>query len=487
MSRTPPPPSSPSVPPRAIPPRAAPPIAPTFPASVTNPTRGRKRRRRMAAAGTAVMLVAVGGVALTHAAAAPGATYRTGTASAQHVDHVLTSVAVLEPVSQATVAFPRSGTVATVDVAAGNRVAAGQTLATLDATELTDAVTTKRAALTTAQTNLAAAYAGNSTGSGSAGSSGAAATSGTASASSAASGASQGAGATAGSAGAGSGTAGSTSATTSATTAASASAASSTSSTSTVTAAQVAALQRAVDVAAAELAVAQQAVTQAAIASPIDGTVLAVELAPGDEITAASTTATIVVVGDGGLEATTTVGIDDLPQVKVGQAATLTPDGDHAALTGKVSSIAVSPETATSSSGSAAYRVSVALDGDTSALGNGSTGTLSIITSSADASVAVPTSAITTDGTQHTVTLFDGTTTKLVQVQVGTVGDTWTQVTSGVTGGQQVVLADLRTPLPSSATASTGTGTNRPGQDGQFGPGAGGSPGGAPPSGAGPR
>jgi hypothetical protein len=129
----------------------------------------------------------------------------------------------------------------------------------------------------------------------------------------------------------------------------------------------------------------------------------------------------------------------------------------------------------------------VALDGDTSALGNGSTGTLSIVTSSADAAVAVPTSAITTAGTQHTVTVLDGEATKTIQVQVGTVGDTWTQVTSGITDGQQVVLADLSTLLPSSATATTGTNTNRQGQAGQFGPGAGGFPGGAPPTGAGAR
>jgi macrolide-specific efflux system membrane fusion protein len=51
-------------------------------------------------------------------------------------------------------------------------------------------------------------------------------------------------------------------------------------------------------------------------------------------------------------------------------------------------------------------------------------------------------------------------------VTVGAVGDTWTEIKSGLTAGQRVVLADLSAPLPSSATQSTaqnGTG-NFPGR-----------------------
>jgi len=453
------------------PPTEPTPITPTFPASITNPERGRsRRRRRIAAAAGTVVVLAAGGVAATHASATPATTYRTGTASAQHIDQLLTSVAVLEPVSQASVAFPRSGTVATVDVATGARVTAGQTLATLDATDLTDAVESKQVALATAQTNLADAYAGTTTSSTSTGSTSSGSTSsgstgtGTASAPAAT-------GAT-GSATAPTGTAA---------TGTAASSGSTSTASSTTTAATLTSLQHAVDVAAAELAVAQQAVTQATIVSPIAGTVAQVDLAVGDPVTAASTTSTIVVVGDGGLEATTTVGIDDLSKVAVGQAATVVPDGAKDALTGKVSSISVSPD---ASSTTTAYRVFIALDGDTSKLGNGSTGSVAIVTSSADAAVAVPTSAVATTGTDHTVTTFDGTTTSVVRVQVGTVGDTWTQITSGLTGGQRVVLADLTTPLPSSATEATTT--NRLGQGapgaGAFPGGAGGFPAGGPPA-----
>jgi hypothetical protein len=40
-------------------------------------------------------------------------------------------------------------------------------------------------------------------------------------------------------------------------------------------------------------------------------------------------------------------------------------------------------------------------------------------------------------------------------VQVGVIGDTWTEITSGVTAGEEVVLANLAAPLPGSATASS--------------------------------
>jgi hypothetical protein len=38
-------------------------------------------------------------------------------------------------------------------------------------------------------------------------------------------------------------------------------------------------------------------------------------------------------------------------------------------------------------------------------------------------------------------------------VQVGVVGDTWTEITSGLTAGEIVVLAQLDAPLPGSATS----------------------------------
>ena len=91
------------------------------------------------------------------------------------------------------------------------------------------------------------------------------------------------------------------------------------------------------------------------------------------------------------------------------------------------------------------------------ALGNGSTATLTITTQHAKSTLAVPTSAVTTSGTSHTVEVLDGNTPRRTRVRVGVVGYTWTQITSGLKQGQQVVLARLSQPLPGSATSSSST------------------------------
>ena len=76
-------------------------------------------------------------------------------------------------------------------------------------------------------------------------------------------------------------------------------------------------------------------------------------------------------------------------------------------------------------------------------------------TQRAKSTLAVPTSAVRTSGNAHTVEVLDGNTLRRTPVRVGVVGYTWTQVTSGLKKGQQVVLAQMSQPLPGSATNST--------------------------------
>jgi HlyD family secretion protein len=223
------------------------------------------------------------------------------------------------------------------------------------------------------------------------------------------------------------------------------------------------AYQKAIDAAAAEVTVAQQSLAQAVIASPLDGTVVAVNLAAVDTVEAASTTANVVVQGAGGYEITTTVGIDRISDVAVGQRATFVPDGSHRALGGDVVYISAVPS---STSATTSYLVVVGLNKSKADLNNGSTGTVRIVTESAKSALAVPTSAITTTGARHTVEVLKGDGTRRVIVRVGAVGETWTEITDGLTSGQVVVLANLSDPLPGSATdSSNGT------QGGGFPPG----------------
>ncbi|HMG27948.1 MAG TPA: HlyD family efflux transporter periplasmic adaptor subunit, partial [Acidimicrobiia bacterium] len=227
---------------------------------------------------------------------------------------------------------------------------------------------------------------------------------------------------------------------------------------SSPSAADLAADQQAVDAAAADVAMAEQALNQATIGSPIDGTVVAVNLNVGDTVDAASSTANIVVQGDGGYEVATTVSVDRVGQVAVGQPATLVPDGGRKALTGKVAYVSVVPTTSgtnnNQSSATPTYLVIVGLDRSDANLQNGSTGTVSITTGSATAALAVPTSAVTTFGNRHTVEVLDGGNPRRVGVTIGAVGDTWTEIKGGLRAGEEVVLANTSEPLPSSATQS---------------------------------
>ena len=109
------------------------------------------------------------------------------------------------------------------------------------------------------------------------------------------------------------------------------------------------------------------------------------------------------------------------------------------------------------------YLVVVGLDDPGAPLTNGDLGTVTIVTKRVADVLSVPTSAVTAIGTRHLVqVLGSGGTPKTVSVRVGAIGSTWTQVTSGLRAGDTVVVADLSTPLPGSATSSTNgtTGTN---------------------------
>ena len=212
------------------------------------------------------------------------------------------------------------------------------------------------------------------------------------------------------------------------------------------------AYQKAVDAAEADLLVAQQGVKQATILSPIDGTVVAVDLAVGDAVEAGSSTARIVVVGPGGYEVTATIGVDELPDIDLGQQATVQPDGSDRSLTGEV--VAIGLAATSTDSGATTYPVTIALDDD-EGLRNGMVASVSIVTDASEGALVVPTSAVRPTGGSYVVMVLEDGAPTATDVEVGAVGATWTEVTSGVEEGDEVVLADLDEPLPSSATASS--------------------------------
>ena len=89
-----------------------------------------------------------------------GADAATATAAPQSVAEQYQSVAAIEPVTRAQVAFPMSGTVRSVDVTVGDTVAIGETLASVDTAALEEAVRQAESTLAAAQLTLNIALSG---------------------------------------------------------------------------------------------------------------------------------------------------------------------------------------------------------------------------------------------------------------------------------------------------------------------------------------
>ncbi len=502
------------------------------------------RRRGWFVAIGVLLVVALIAVLSTGAIGSSGASYRTATVTRRAVDSQLTSVATIEPVSQASIGFPTSGTVKSISVQVGDEVAAGNKLAQLDTTSLETQLHSAQADLAQAQLTLQDGLNGKKAsgaptgGSGGTNVSPAAATSGNrivvavassdpelqaaqqavlqaqqnvdtalATASTAyenavsvcsadppdatacqnaldaalnaqkevqtaqtqlvdasvaydkllSQRAAQSGGNSAPSGGSTPPSSGAES--TSPSTGGSApssggsgfSAGGGAATSQSPSSADLVSYQKAVDAATSKVAVAQQALDQATITTPIAGKVVAVNMKVGGSVSDASTQ-NIVVQGAGGLEATTTVGVDDVAKLKVGQRASVMPDGSSKVLQGSVAAVGAAPV----SSDSTNYQVTIALDDANVSVNNGSTGTVNVVTEQSASGLAVPTSAISAIGSQHFVTVDDGGSTRQVLVQAGVVGREWTSITSGLTAGQKVVLADLSNALPSSATQSSG-------------------------------
>jgi multidrug efflux pump subunit AcrA (membrane-fusion protein) len=219
-------------------------------------------------------------------------------------------------------------------------------------------------------------------------------------------------------------------------------------------ASQIAADQAAIDIANANVTNAQQAVGEATLTSPIAGTVTSVGITSGESVSAGSSTETIAIVASGGYEVTGTLSTTQVPAVKVGDAAEVAVDGSSASLSGTLSQVG---PVQTSSTGYS-YPFVVALPALAHPLNDGSTATVSLNTGEAKNVLAVPTSAVITQGTQSFVLLISAGSTKERKIQTGIAGDIYTQVVAGLQQGESIVLADYADAVPSSNTTTGGFG-----------------------------
>jgi multidrug efflux pump subunit AcrA (membrane-fusion protein) len=155
-----------------------------------------------------------------------------------------------------------------------------------------------------------------------------------------------------------------------------------------------------------------------------------------------------------GLQVTADFAEADAVKVHAGQDVTTTfsaltgSSGSALTVTGTVESVAID---STVSSNVVEYGVTVSLVNPPAALKVGQTSNVTVGIATKNNVLAVPSTAVTTVGTTSTVTVLSNGKQQRTPVTVGLVGDNATEITSGVTAGQQVVL-------PTTTTTTTSNG-----------------------------
>jgi HlyD family secretion protein len=220
--------------------------------------------------------------------------------------------------------------------------------------------------------------------------------------------------------------------------------------TRTVTAASLAADEATIDTDRASVATARADLTEATITSPISGHVSAVTISKGDAVSgsSSSTSPAFAVRGTGRDQVTLSLTAAQVRAVTTGMAATATPDGSSRSLPGTVISIGAATSDST-------YPVAIELDRASSTLVSGADAAVTVTLSTVHHVTTVPTSAVHRSGTQTYVEVLAGNKEVRKNVVVGAIGAAVTQIRSGLSQGQRVVLANLDATVPSSSNTLT--------------------------------
>jgi len=197
--------------------------------------------------------------------------------------------------------------------------------------------------------------------------------------------------------------------------------------------------------------------------APVSATVAAVANDVGvnaGSATAGSSGATgFIVLSDlSGLQVKAPFAEADIVSLKVGQAATFTFDAiANSSAQGSVLSIA--PLNNASSGSVTTYNVTFSLDNPPAGVKPGMTAQANVVTAQAAGVLALPSTALTERGTTYFVTMkpttVGGVGARKVVI-VGLVGDSATEITSGLKAGDQVVLRSVATTSTSNGFPGVG-------------------------------
>jgi multidrug efflux pump subunit AcrA (membrane-fusion protein) len=212
---------------------------------------------------------------------------------------------------------------------------------------------------------------------------------------------------------------------------------------------------------------AEEAVSGATLTAPSAGEVAEVNITVGEEVTGSSSSGSgagssassgsgsgsssyaVVLIAPGQFEVTGSVSDAQVNEIAIGQSAYVTPAGTTQTYTGKVTE--VSP-VATISSGVATFTVTVTITGSHNELKDGMSASVSVTVNQVVGVLTVPTSAVHHSGGSSTVQVLENGQPVSVPVTVGASDARVTQIVSGLSAGEQVVIAQVTANIPSSGS-----------------------------------
>ena len=347
-----------------------------------------KKWRRRGAAALVALVVVIGGGTYLLTTTGPKKTYRLLPATISTVSQTVSTTGTIEAASQANLNFAVSGRVDSVNVATGNKVSAGEVLASVNNNVLQAQVTQAQATLSADQAKLAADQAAS---------------------------ASQ---------------------------------------------VQLSADQAAVTAAQDALQSAQQSLADANLTTPISGTVAEVNLTVGQDVPGgagqsgssgsagsassstsssggSTTTPQVVVIGNNGWTVSAAVGDTQIGKIQGGEQASIVPDGSTSSVYGTVASVGTM---ATQTSGVPTFPVTIDVTGSPGGLFVGAQAEVSIVVRQLTNVLTVPSAAIHSAGSSSVVYQLVGGKQVARKVTVGVSSGRLTQIVSGLSAGDQVVL-----------------------------------------------
>jgi multidrug efflux pump subunit AcrA (membrane-fusion protein) len=217
-----------------------------------------------------------------------------------------------------------------------------------------------------------------------------------------------------------------------------------------VTAEQILSDQAQIELLEANLAIAVQSRQAATLTASISGTVLAVNAAAGDSVSAGQTVA--VIDGGQGFTVTLTMTLSTVKELAIGNPAVFTAGSTDQELTGQVASIGV---TNLSNTSVPSFAVVLSVDQTDATLFDGAAVTAIITVAESGDVVTVPTSAVHVSSDGVSVQMLQDSELTDVPVSAGAMGAELTEITNGLAVGDAVVLADLSKDVISETSSSS--------------------------------